>query len=181
MGFCSETISHYSTIGAPLATVGLGPVAVAGGSAALSDKSQQSESDPMSAFQKLMPFLNDIPLIRDLDVEDTDHPLLKTAKNTLQEMGLAKAFDVALQALFPGNPKFKQIADAETANVDRQIGEMAIEQVRVRDLGPTPQVNCLVKVTCLGCLLQSSKAMLTNLLLICTRVTQHLRANLVMC
>ena len=81
-----------------------------------------------------MPFLNDIPLIRDLDVEDTDHPLLKTAKNTLQEMGLAKAFDMALQALFPGNPKFKQIADAEKANVDRQIGEMAIEQVRVRDL-----------------------------------------------
>lgn len=137
-GSVLETISHYSTIGAPLATVGLGPLAVAGGSAALSDKSQQPESDPMSAFQKLMPFLNDIPLIRDLDVEDTDHPLLKTAKNTLQEMGLAKAFDVALQALFPGNPKFKQIADAETANVDRQIGEMAIEQVRVRDLGPTP-------------------------------------------
>ncbi len=133
-----ENISHYSTIGAPLAAGGLGALGVAGLSAALSDKSQQSETDPMSAFQTLMPFLNDIPLIRDLDVEDVDHPLLKTAKHTLQEMGLAKAFDFALQALFPGNPKFKQIADAETANVDRQIGEMAIEQVRVRDLGPTP-------------------------------------------
>ena len=133
-----ENISYYSTIGAPISAAGFGPLAVTGLSAAAADKSQEANTDLVSGLQTLMPFLNDVPLIRDLDVEDTDHPLLKTAKHMMQEMGIVFALNKAIEALFPGNPRLKELHAAEQADMDRQIGEMAIEKVRVRDLGPTP-------------------------------------------
>ncbi len=133
-----ENVAHYSTIGAPMAVYGLGSLAITGLSAAVSDRSQKADTDLMSGLQTLMPFLNEVPLIRALDVEDTDHPLLKTAKHMMQEMGIVFGLNKAIEALFPGNPKLKELHTAEQADMDRQIGEMAIEQVRVRDLGPTP-------------------------------------------
>lgn len=142
-GQIAETVAHYTTIGAGLYKMGLTePTLLAGASAAISNKSQQPNSDPLNSFRTLMPFLNDIPVLNTaidtFAVDDLDHPLMKTAKNVLQEMGLAKAFDAALSAFFGNNPKYKQLEAEQTANVDRQIEEMAIYQVEVQDLGPTP-------------------------------------------
>ena len=142
-GQIAENVAHYTTIGAGLFKMGLtNPTLLAGGTAAISNKSQLPNSDPLNSFRTLMPFLNDIPVLNTaidtFAVDDLDHPLMKTAKNVLQEMGLAKAFDAALSAFFGNNPKYKQLEAEQTANVNRQIEEMAIYQVEVQDLGPTP-------------------------------------------
>lgn len=141
-GQIAENVAHYTTIGAGLFKMGLtNPILLAGGTAAISNKSQQPNSDPLNSFRTLMPFLNDIPVLNKvidtLAVDDLDHPLMKTAKNVLQEMGLAKAFDVALSAFFGNNPKYKQLEAEQVADVNRQIEEMAVYQVEVQDLGPT--------------------------------------------
>ena len=142
-GSVVENVAHYTTIGAGLFKMGLtNPTLLAGGAAAISNKSQQPNSDPLNSFRTLMPFLNDIPVLNTaidtFAVDDFDHPLMKTGKNVLQEMGLAYAFDAALGAFFGNNPKYKQLEAEQRANVDRQIEEMAIYEVDVRDLGPTP-------------------------------------------
>ena len=142
-GQIAENVAHYTTIGAGLYKMGLtDPTLLAGGTAAISNKSQLPNSDPLNSFRTLMPFLNDIPVLNKaidtLAVDDLDHPLMKTAKNVLQEMGLARAFDAALNAFFGNNPKYKQLEAEQTADVNRQIEEMAIYEVDVRDLGPTP-------------------------------------------
>lgn len=142
-GKIAENVAHYTTIGAGLFKMGLtNPTLLAGGAAAISNKSQQPDSDPLNAFRTLMPFLNDIPVLNTaidtFAVDDFDHPLMKTGKNVLQEMGLAYAFDAALSAFFGNNPKYKQLEAEQRANVDRQIEEMAVYQVEVQDLGPTP-------------------------------------------
>lgn len=134
-GQVADNIAHYGTLGTATVAAGVAnPMLVAGIPALVSEKSQMPDSDPMNAFRTLMPWLDDIPVlgkaVEAISVQDFDHPLMKTAKNVFQEMGLAKAFDFALNALFPNSP-YQQISAAETIDVDRQIGEMAIEQANV--------------------------------------------------
>lgn len=138
-----ENIAHYSTLGAILLRTGVSnPMALAGATAAVSNKSQQPDSDILGSLRSLIPQLNDVPVLNSVvntfAVNDQDHPLLKTAKNVLQDIGMAKAIDDIFKSLYKNDPKYLEFEAQQTANVNRQIEEMAIEQVKVQDLGPTP-------------------------------------------
>lgn len=138
-----EGIAHYATIGGILLRTGPNnPYALAAATAAVSNKSQQPDSDILGAMRALIPGLSDVPVlnraINTFAVNDQDHPLLKTAKNVFQDVGATKAFNMVFRRMFKDDPGYLQYEADQTANVNRQIEEMAIEQVKVQDLGPTP-------------------------------------------
>tara|TARA_Y100000592_G_C5480151_1_gene324878 strand:+ start:3227 stop:7183 length:3957 start_codon:yes stop_codon:yes gene_type:complete len=129
-----ENVFHYGTIGYGVSLIpGIGPASIirgAGAAAAISDKSQRTGSDPMSGFRQLIPMIDEIPVFgkaaEAISTSDLDHPLFKTLKNVLQDMGMAAPLKFALDAYFAkATPEVKRLTAMADDDIEYQVLDMA--------------------------------------------------------
>lgn len=124
-----EDVAHFGTLaGGVMATGGvpttaLGTAVVSGTTVAISNKGQQNNA--INTLQEIWPLTKEIPIFNSLDIEDTDHPLFKTAKNVLFEMGLGYVLDRAVMNLFGNSDEIIKYTTDVNMNVAQQVDEVA--------------------------------------------------------
>ena len=137
-----ENAFHYGTLGLITFVAGRGDLPTLATGAAVGLTSNKSQGGNMfNALHEIWPWTADAPLIgvedNPFDIEDTDHPLFKTAKNVMIDMGIDGMLSSLLRRRHPTNQKLLEQEGRKKLNSDQQIDEQGlIDYVSVEVLDP---------------------------------------------